>query len=102
MMQNFVLSGKSCNTIQLALLCKEVLKKIQKFYLYIFLLGQLEDSLLLLSLLLLLLSRKTIPYDRFLPLSLTLNIGNHAEFELYFNIKQFFFFGLSMKVIPLI
>ena len=55
MMQNFVLSGKSCNTIQFALLCKEVLKKIQKFYLYIFLLGQLEDSLLLLSLLLLLL-----------------------------------------------
>ena len=40
MMQNFVLSGKSCNTIQFALLCKEVLKKIQKFYLYIFLLGQ--------------------------------------------------------------
>ena len=55
MMQNFVLSGKSCNTIQFALLCKEVLKKIRKFYLYIFLLGQLEDSLLLLSLLLLLL-----------------------------------------------
>ena len=56
MTQNFVLSGKSCNTIEFALLCKEVLKKIQKFYLYIFLLGQLEDSLLLLSLLLLLLS----------------------------------------------
>ena len=55
MTQNFVLSGKSCNTIEFALLCKEVLKKIRKFYLYIFLLGQLEDSLLLLSLLLLLL-----------------------------------------------
>ena len=55
MMQNFVLSGKSCNTIQFALLCKEVLKKIRKFYLYIFLLGQLEDSLLLLLLSLLLL-----------------------------------------------
>ena len=55
MMQNFVLSGKSCNTIQFALLCKEVLKKIRKFYLYIFLLGQLEDSLLLLLLLSLLL-----------------------------------------------
>ena len=27
MMQNFVLSGKSCNTIEFALLCKEVLKK---------------------------------------------------------------------------
>ena len=53
MTQNFVLSGKSCNTIEFALLCKEVLKKIRKFYLYIFLLGQLEDSLLLLSLLLL-------------------------------------------------
>ena len=52
MMQNFVLPGKSCNTIQFALLCKEVLKKIRKFYLYIFLLGQLEDSLLLLLLLL--------------------------------------------------
>ena len=55
MTQNFVLSGKSCNTIEFALLCKEVLKKIRKFYLYIFLLGQLEDSLLLLSLSLLLL-----------------------------------------------
>ena len=55
MMQNFVLPGKSCNTIQFALLCKEVLKKIRKFYLYIFLLGQLEDSLLLLLLLSLLL-----------------------------------------------
>lgn len=55
MMQNFVLPGKSCNTIQFALLCKEVLKKIRKFYLYIFLLGQLEDSLLLLLLSLLLL-----------------------------------------------
>lgn len=54
-MQNFVLPGKSCNTIQFALLCKEVLKKIRKFYLYIFLLGQLEDSLLLLLLSLLLL-----------------------------------------------
>ena len=55
MTQNFVLSGKSCNTIEFALLCKEVLKKIRKFYLYIFLLGQLEDSLLLSLLLLLLL-----------------------------------------------
>ena len=30
------------------------------------------------------------------------NFGNHVEFELYFNIRVFLFFGLSMNVIPLI
>ena len=90
MTQNFVSSGKSCNTIEFALLCKEVLKKIRKFYLYIFLLGQLEDSLLLLSLSLLLLLLLLLSLLSLLLLLLLFNCKQEPNLVLLLTLFKFF------------